>query len=81
MVAPSSGDFVVAELFKIGQRQGEGDTTFKQYKLRGMAGGTASFDLVPLNPEFDTISVNKARPGRIIGTIVEHRRRLRRKLP
>ncbi len=73
-VAPIANSFVVAELLPAGTEQGEGDCTFKQYRPREVRDGRQVFDLVPLNSEYQTITVNTANPGRIIGTLVEHRR-------
>lgn len=70
-IQPQRYDFVIAELGD------DGDITFKQYVPRGSTmNGKPVFDLVPLNPEEPTITVNAANPGRIIGKVVEHRHRL-----
>lgn len=73
-VIPVSGEFVVVELLPNGAEAGQGEPVLKQYRPRNSDGGKAVFDLIPSNPEFPTITVNKANPGRIIGTVVESSR-------
>lgn len=66
------GDFVVAKLDR------EECATFKKYRDRGVdRDGVQVFDLVPLNHDYPTLTVSAANPGRIIGVMVEHRRRRR----
>ena len=78
-VEPLPDDDVLAELLPDGLDPGNGDITLKRYKPRGSANDSVIvFDLVPLNPEFETVTVNRNNPGRIIGTVVEHRIRRRR---
>lgn len=74
--SPVNNDYVVVELLPEGTAEGCGDVTFKQYRFRGQANGSASFDLQPMNPEYPTITINKNHPGRIVGTVVEHHRKL-----
>lgn len=77
--SPSVGDFVVAELLPRGIEPGQGDPMLKEYRPRGRDNGGPAFDLVPLNSEYPTVTVNKANPGRIIGMVVEsHRSHQRR---
>jgi SOS-response transcriptional repressor LexA len=71
---PISGDFVVVEILAGNKVPGEGDIVFKQYRARG----PEAFDLVPLNADFPTVTVNAGNPGRIIGKVVEHHRILTR---
>ena len=72
-VKPLPGDYVVARM------EDDGSATFKKYRSRGRdAEGHEVFELVPLNPDYPTITVNAANPGSIIGTMMEHRRRRRR---
>ncbi|WP_325345401.1 LexA family protein [Xylophilus sp.] len=73
-VKPRPGDFVVAKL------DDDESATFKKYRSRGVdqATGVDLFDLVPLNPDWPTISVTPGNPGQVIGTMMEHRRRRRR---
>lgn len=75
-VAPAAGDFVVVAL---GNAVDEDRNTFKRYQPRGTLDGLPCFDLVASNPAFDTISVSVRNPGRIVGTVVEHHRQLRRR--
>lgn len=78
-VTPLPDDDVLAELLPHGLDPSNGDITLKRYKPRGSGeDAVAVFDLVPLNPEFQTVTVNRNNPGRIIGTVVEHRIRRRR---
>lgn len=70
-VRPIPGDFVVAA-------NGQSEATFKKYRPRGIGeSGVESFDLVPLNPDYPTISSDR-EPARVIGVMVEHRRYRRR---
>lgn len=67
---PNPGDCVVAS-------NGEEEATFKKFRPRGVDDdGQEIFELVPLNEDFPTLS-SKRQPIRIIGTMVEHRRRHR----
>jgi SOS-response transcriptional repressor LexA len=66
-ICPRPGDFVVA-------KNGREEATFKKYRARGFgADGQEAFELVPLNPDYPTIS-SEHEPVRIIGVMVEHRR-------
>jgi SOS-response transcriptional repressor LexA len=72
-VTPQPGDFVVAKLDR------ETEATFKKFRPRGEdASGAATIELAPLNPDWPTVMINAESPGRIIGTLVEHRRYRRR---
>lgn len=72
-VKPLPGDFVVAKL------DSDGETTFKKYRSRGMDDtGHHMFELVPLNEDYHTILVSSKKPGHVVGTMVEHRRKRRR---
>lgn len=72
-IAPQPGDLVVAKL------EDEEEATFKKFRPRGVDGaGRPVIDLVPLNDDWPTLHVDADHPGRIIGTIIEHRRYLRR---
>ena len=52
---------------------------FKKYRPRGHdSNGHEIFELVPLNQDWPTITVNADNPGQIVGTVMEHRRRRRR---
>ncbi|VVE84963.1 LexA family protein [Pandoraea sputorum] len=70
-VRPIAGDFVVAT-------NGRDEATFKTYRPRGASAmGFEIFELVPLNPDYPTIS-NESVPLRVVGVMVEHRRYRRR---
>lgn len=70
-VTPVPGDLVVA-------KNGHEEATFKKYRPRGIdANGKEVFELVPLNPDYPTIYSDR-QPVRIIGVMMEHRRRRRR---
>lgn len=66
-IRPRPGDFVVA-------KNGREEATFKKYRARGIgADGQEAFELVPLNPDYPTIS-SEHDHVRIIGVMVEHRK-------
>lgn len=66
-VQPQAGDFVVA-------KNGDEEATFKKYRARGTNdAGSTIFELVPLNPDFETLRSDE-RPIRIVGVMVEHRK-------
>lgn len=67
---PSAGDIVVA--------LAGNDIVLRRYQPRGLdrSGGLA-FDLTSTNPDVSTRTVNSANSGRVIGVVIEHRRRLR----
>lgn len=70
-IAPRPGDFVAA-------RNHKQEATFKKYRVRGIdANGAEIFELVPLNPDFETMR-SDAQSLVIIGVMVEHRRKYRR---
>lgn len=74
-VTPQPGDFVIAKLER------DAEATFKKFRPRGQdADGGAMIELAPLNPDWPTLAINAETPGRIIGTLVEHRRYRRRTL-
>lgn len=69
---PHPGDFVVA-------KNGEDAATFKKYRPRGIGeDGQEVFELVPLNDDFPTMRSDRQHI-QIIGTMVEHRRRRKRR--
>lgn len=73
-VEPWPGDVVVAQL-----ENSEG-ATIKKYRSRGNdESGRHVFELVPINEDYHTITVSCDNPGYIVGTVVEHRRNLRRR--
>lgn len=71
-VNPIPGDCVVAKL------DIDDTATFKKYRPRGFKNGRECIELAPLNPDYPTLEINEENQGRIIGTMVEHRRYRRR---
>lgn len=70
---PRPGDYVVAERDEGCDCEG----TFKKFRVSGYDEfGRECFELVPLNPDFPTLSSTQM-PLRIAGVMVEHRRRYR----
>lgn len=70
-LSPRPGDCVVA-------KNGREEATFKKYRARGIdESGRETFELVPLNPDYPTISSERERVV-IIAVMVEHRRYRRR---
>ena len=66
------GDFVVA-------KNGEEEATFKKYRPRGYGeDGQEIFELSPLNDDYPTMRSDRQHI-QIIGTMVEHRRRRKRR--
>lgn len=71
-IQPRPGDLVVAKL------DGEEKATFKKYRDRGLdTDGNRVIELVPLNPDYPTLRIDADSPGKIVATMVEHRRRRR----
>lgn len=71
-LSPNPGDFVVA-------KNGADEATFKKYRPRGVdAAGNMVFELTPLNPDYPTLR-SDIQPLFIIGVMVEHRKKYRRK--
>lgn len=73
-IEPIPGDFVVAML------EGQSEATFKKYRPRGNdMDGNPVIELTPLNPDYPPLTISSKFPGRVIGTMKEHRsfRRLR----
>ena len=70
-VAPNPGNFVVA-------KNGNQEATFKKYRPRGTGeDGRPVFELTPLNDDYPTLR-SDIDQLRIIGTMVEHRKKYRR---
>ena len=66
------GDIVVAKLDR------QNSATLKKYRSRGEdAAGYPVFELVPLNDDYATLTVDSTNPGRLIAPVVEHHRKLR----
>ncbi|MBT5414856.1 MAG: helix-turn-helix domain-containing protein [Rhodospirillaceae bacterium] len=68
-VTPRPGDFVVAKL------DGEEKATFKKYRPRGRdATGQEVIELRALNEDWPALAINAQNPGRVVATMIEHRR-------
>lgn len=68
-VEPKPGDFVMAK------RDSDDEATFKKYRLKHAADdGDDVVELMPLNPDWPALMIDADNPGRILGTMVEHRR-------
>lgn len=71
-VLPRPGDFVAAHNTKQ-------EATFKKYRVRGIdESGAEIFELVPLNDDYPVLRSDECHLS-IIGTMIEHRRKFRRK--
>lgn len=71
-VQPQAGDFVVA-------KNGDEEATFKKYRVRGTdQAGNVIFELVPINPDFETMRSDE-RLMSIVGVMVEHRKYRRKR--
>jgi SOS-response transcriptional repressor LexA len=71
-VSPNPGDFVAA-------RNTKQEATFKKYRVRGIdESGQEVFELVPLNDDYPVLRSDE-RHLVVIGTMIEHRRKFRRK--
>ena len=48
---------------------------FRKYRLRGLSDtGQPAIELAPLNENYPTAVIDSHNPGRVIGTMVEHRK-------
>lgn len=71
-VTPRPGDFVAA-------RNTRQEATFKKYRVRGINEfGAEIFELVPLNDDYPVLRSDEHHLC-VIGTMIEHRRKFRRK--
>lgn len=71
-LSPNPGDFVAA-------KNGSEEATFKKYRPRGMdANGDMIFELTPLNEDYPTLR-SDLQVLFVIGVMVEHRKKYRRK--
>lgn len=71
-VSPRPGDFVAA-------RNTKQEATFKKYRVRGIDEvGQEVFELVPLNDDYPVLRSDEHHLV-VIGTMLEHRRKFRRK--
>lgn len=67
-VVPRADDLVVAVV--------DHEIMLRRYKPRGTdTSGHAVFDLTSPNPDIATRTVNATHPGRVLGVVIEHRRR------
>jgi SOS-response transcriptional repressor LexA len=72
-VPPQPGDFVVTKLDK------DDTVTFSKYRPRGYDDrGKLVIELAPLNDDYPTLVIDQRNPGRVIATMVEHRKYRRR---
>lgn len=71
-VTPNPGDYVAA-------RNTKQEATFKKYRVRGIStSGQEIFELVPLNDNYPILRSDEQHLT-VIGTMLEHRRKFRRK--
>lgn len=71
-VSPNPGDYVAA-------RNTKQEATFKKYRVRGIdPSGSEIFELVPLNDNYPVLRSDEQHLL-VIGTMIEHRRKFRRK--
>ena len=69
---PRPGDIVVAKLDR------ECSATLKKYRDRGVdANGVRVIELVPINNDYPSLTLDASNPGTVIGPVVEVRKRLR----
>ena len=67
------GDLVVAKLDR------DDAAILRKYHSRGEdAAGHPVFELVPLNDDYPTVTVDATNPGRLIAPAFEHHRKVRR---
>jgi SOS-response transcriptional repressor LexA len=72
-VSPQPGDFVAVQL------EHEKEVLFRKYRPRGLdAAGNLMAELAPLNDDYPTFIMDSSHLGRIVGTLVEHRKYRRR---
>ena len=70
---PQPGDFVVAKLDK------DDKVIFRKYRPRGLdSKGKPVIELAPFNDDYPTLVMDQRNPGRVIATLVEHRKYRRR---
>ncbi|WP_026329816.1 XRE family transcriptional regulator [Thioalkalivibrio sp. ALE12] len=66
------GDVVVARV------NSDTEATVKKYRDRGRdEQGHPVYELVPLNPDYASITIDSSNPGTLIGPVVQHKRNLR----
>jgi transcriptional regulator with XRE-family HTH domain len=75
-VTPNPGDYVVAVL------KDQQDALFRKFRPRGNdADGEPVIELAPLNDDYPIYQISSSHPGRVVGTMVEHRKFRRRDKP
>ena len=76
-LSPLPGDFVIAQ--RESQFTDGVESTFKKYRPKGVnENGQNVFELVPLNPDYQTFRSDREHLE-IVGVMVEHRRAYRRR--
>lgn len=64
------GDYVIAKT------EGTEEATFKKYRPRGFDDdGREIIELMPLNDDYPSETINAARPGQVVGKMVRHIRK------
>ena len=77
-ISPLPGDFVIAK--RACSYSDTVESTFKKYRpTQYDENGNLEYDLVPLNPDYPTLNSKRDKLS-IVGIVVEHRRRFRRRL-
>ncbi|MGH8520775.1 MAG: LexA family protein [Gammaproteobacteria bacterium] len=72
-VAPRPGDFVAVGI------EHQKQVLFRKYRLRGTdSAGNLVVELAPLNDDYPTFIIDSSHVGRIVATLVEHRKYRRR---
>lgn len=71
-VQPNPGECVAAK------RASDDKVTFKKYRPRGLdENRNEIIELAPINPDYPPLRIDAQNPGKIVGTLVEHRRKRR----
>lgn len=56
---------------------GDEEATFKKYRPRGKdSSGAEVVELAPLNEDYPTLTIDKDNPGKVVGRVVRHTRKL-----
>jgi SOS-response transcriptional repressor LexA len=68
-IEPLPGDMVAAQM------AGSAELVFRRFRPRGCdRHGQSRIELAPLNPDWPTLEIASASAGKIVGTMIEHRR-------
>ena len=68
-IHPRPGDFVVAK------RDKDREAIFREFQVKSQkTGERVVIELRSSNPNMPTLLIDRKNPGRIVGTMVEHRR-------